>query len=160
MIFRQLIRIFKKFFFLNSRKRTENEVPWLAAPPTKIGIRKNRGIMHGTHWVIFFFKNCIKNQHLFFKGDGLWNSKNRVIAGHAFPAHGLKNGGVTRIVKKTEKNSKIARFSRYFKNLQNKCSATGHLSGKNYRDFRTVIFGVKKFFTENRFFFDFCKKIG
>ena len=31
---------------------------------------------------------------------------------------------------------------------------------KNNHDFRKVIFGIKKFFTENLVFFDFCKKIG
>ena len=63
---------------------------------------KNHGVGHIER---FFFKNRIKNPHLFFIGDRLWNRKNRVIARHAFPARGLKNGGATRFVKK-KKHSK------------------------------------------------------
>ena len=63
---------------------------------------------------------------------------------------------------KTNKQKKIENhaFRRYFKNLRNECSLTGHLSGKkNHCDFRTVIFSTKKFFMVNRVFSIFAKKL-
>ena len=120
----------------------------------------NRAILiRGTYSATFFFKNRFKNQHLFLKSDGFWNRKDRAIAWHAFPASPVQNSGVTHFVRKTEKNSKIGWFSRYFKNLLHEGLSIGCQREKNYRNFWMVNFGVKKIFPENWVFFNFCKKI-
>ena len=95
----------------------------------------------------FFFKNHIKNPHLFFKGDGLWNRKNRVIARHAFPARGLKNGGATRFVKKRRKNRKSRDFRNISKISGMNVRRPDTYPEKNHRDFRTVIFGAENHFS-------------
>ena len=137
-------------------------MPWLATPPTKIGNRKKCGIMRGTYWTIFF-KNFIKNPYLFFKGDELWNRKNKTIARHAFPARGLKNGRTTRFVKKKKKKKrkKNSKITRDFRDISKISGTIIHRPDtyleKNHCDFRTVIFGAKKLSTKNRVFFIFAK---
>ena len=76
--------------------------------------------------------------------------KNRTIARHAFPAHGLKNSRATHFAKK--KRKKI-RKSRDFRGISKISETNYHRPDiyleKNQRDFQTVIFSGKKFFTEN-----------
>ena len=128
-------------------------MPWMAAPPTKNG--KIASYCVGCIEQ-FFFQNRIKNPHLFFKGDGLWNRKNRVITRHAFPARGLKNGGATRFgKKKRKKNQKSRDFQDISKISGMNVRRLDTYPEKNHRDFRTVIFGTKKL---NSSFFDICKK--
>ena len=129
-------------------------MPWLAAPPTKY--RKSEKSRHNAWDIlsIFFFKNRIKNPHWFFKGS----RKNRAITRRAFITRGLKYGGVTRFVKKAEKIRKSSDFRDISKIIGMNVCRPDTYPEKNLRDFRTVIFGAKIFFTENQYFSIFAKK--
>ena len=117
-------------------------------------------LMRGTYSAIFFSKNRIKNQHLFSKSGGFWNRKGWAYDWHAFLASPVKNSGVTCFIRKTEKNSKIAWFSRYFKNLLHVGLSIRYLTekkNKNIAIFERHISVLKKFFPKNWIFSIFAK---
>ena len=95
---------------------------------------------------------------MFFISDAFWNNKGRAIVWHAFLASPLKCSGVTSYLRKTEKNSKIVWFLRYLKKFLHEGLSTEYLTEKNYRDFRTVNFGLRKLLPQNWVFSIFAKK--
>ena len=155
-ISRQLTRIFEKFFFLQTRQRTEDEVPLLAGPPAKIENSKNPRNRAGPEKRFFSRKSGRKSKTVFYgrhirKGEvegcrptrisGAWVENRRSYALRE------KNG-------KKFKNRSIFEISR--KSAARMLVDSKRRPEKNFRDFRPVISAVIKFFPENQVFSNFA----
>ena len=144
--------IFRNFFFCSHVKERR-----MKCRNSHSYLRKSKKML-GLHRVIFFFKNLVKNPHLFFKLDGFWNQNARAIAWHASPACGSKISRVSCFLRETEKIRKLRDFRDISKISGMNVSRSDTYQEKNNRYFQKVIFGVKKFFAKNRAFSIFCKK--
>ena len=137
---------FFKFLFLQSCKRTRNKMykDLQRMAVTHSVIYKNRKMDKSPlifqFWMTFFsffLYIYIKVTHR------LWNGKARDIARHAFLACPVKNSGETRFERKTEKNRKSGDFGETLKISGTKIYRLDIYPQKNYRDFRSVNFGMK-----------------